>query len=155
MYPLVQVLVRALFATCGANLGGLHGIDFGNDTASPCCLARDDLHKLSPSCIQHTLIQATFCSGSIWQVHPVFILFGFGTAYQVRELQLFKDDHLVLFDEFVGLLVVKVSSLVSYLAMCFRYDLTRLFPPMGTAFLARQSMLLALQVSLRLAKEAG
>jgi hypothetical protein len=95
----------------------------------------DDLHELAQSIIQKALVQATLGGGSIGKIRPVLILFGLWTAYQVGEVQVFKDDDLVLLYELLGLLVMEVSSLIGYLAVCFRHRLACLFPPMAASFL--------------------
>src|SRR5207244_7156036 len=76
---------------------------------------------------------------------------GLWMGYQVRLLQLFKDYHLMLLYELFRLLMVKVPSLISHLAMGPGYGFPCLLPPMTSPFLAREGLLLALQISLSFA----
>jgi hypothetical protein len=76
-------------------------------------------HELSQPIIQKALVQAPFGGGSIRQVRSILILFGLGTTYQLGEVQVFENKHLVVCDKLLGLLVMEVSSLVVASAASF------------------------------------
>jgi hypothetical protein len=148
MHPFVEVFFRSFPAACGAHLAGLLGIHLVDLAASVCCFARDDLHELSQPIVQDALVQASFGGGSIGERGCVLILFPFWTADQVSQVQVFKDDHLVLLHELLGLLVMEITATVGHLAMGFCYLLACFLTARTPSFLAGQGTLLALQLRL-------
>jgi hypothetical protein len=71
----------------------------------------------------------------------MLILFRFRTAYQVGQLQVLKNDDLMVFHKLLRLLVVKIAALVGSLAMGFCSCLACFLTPMTAAFLAGYCLL--------------
>src|SRR2546426_121212 len=129
-------------AALGAHLGGITGGHEHHGATGACCLVHTHLLELSPPRIKNTLGESTLRTCSIGQVLAcLFVLFWLGAFCQVQNFQLLKDDHLMLFDQLGRMLVVKITPLISNLAMRFGNLFDGLFASMGGAFLAREGLL--------------
>src|SRR5258707_12410863 len=93
-------------------LAGILGVDFENASAGTLSLALADPHKLPPSCIVNTFIQASFGTGPIGQILPRrFILFRFGPPAHIGGVLLFKTHKSITLVKTTLVLIVKKPSL--------------------------------------------
>jgi len=85
--------------------------------------------ELSPTSVKDTFVQASFRTGSVWEVLPGgLILFGLGPLAHIRGSQLFKDHGLVLGDQLASLFVVEIFPLITNMSVSLA-DSLRGFSP--------------------------
>src|SRR6266699_1334610 len=116
--PTYRKVFRHDGPTTMTDLRGVMRRDFDHGAASLFRFARTEVDKAAPSCIQYGLVQTRFCSGSIGQILPsFFLLLWFGRGGQVRDLELFKDNHPILIAELARFFVVEIAATIAYFAI--------------------------------------
>lgn len=131
------------------------GVHLVHVPPGPRCLGGHDLEKLPQPIVQDALGESTLGTCPVGQILSCrLVSLRFGSFDQVGHLQLFKHQHVMLLDEHLGVLMVEVSPLVAYFAVCLCHLRNRLFPPMGATLAPGQAALLASQVRLRFPEQA-
>src|SRR5258707_2333516 len=111
-------------------LAGILGVDFENASAGTLSLALADPHKLPPSCIVNTFIQASFGTGPIGQILPRrFILFRFGPPAHIGGFWIFQKNKRITPGKISGLLLGEKAALGSNVSVERAHLFAHLFSP--------------------------
>ncbi len=109
-------------------LRGVMRRDRYNCFSAVLCLIPQYLQKLSPGSIRNRLVQPGLPASSVWQILSIFILFFSWSAYHVRYVQIFVENHIGPFQEPICFLVQEVFTLATNPVMSLLQCLEQFVP---------------------------